>query len=78
LAICVLVSQRDTRLNRPKRETSQMLGWMMIFALMTILSTVMSVAAGPAAGFISTKLAALLFGSLFLACVLSSLVRRRV
>ncbi|HEY3824054.1 MAG TPA: hypothetical protein VGL82_05820 [Bryobacteraceae bacterium] len=54
-----------------------MLGWMIIFAFMTVLATVMTVVAGPSAGFISTKLAALLFGFLFLACVFTSLVRRR-
>jgi len=54
-----------------------MLGWMIVFALMTVLATVMTVAAGPSAGFISTKLAALVFGFLFLASVLTNLVRRR-
>jgi hypothetical protein len=67
----------DARLSCPGMENSEMLGWMIVFALMTVLATVMTVAAGPSAGFISTKLAALLFGFLFLASVLTSLVRRR-
>jgi hypothetical protein len=58
-------------------ENSKMLGWMIVFALMTVLATVMTVAAGPSADVVSTKLAALVFGFLFLACVLTSLVRRR-
>jgi hypothetical protein len=58
-------------------EKLEMLGWMIVFALMTVLATAMTVAAGPSAGFISTKLAALVFGFLFLATVLTSLVRRR-
>jgi len=58
-------------------ENSQMLGWMLVFALMTILATVMTVAAGPSAGFLSTKLAAVVFGILFLASALTSMVRRR-
>jgi hypothetical protein len=58
-------------------ENGQMLGWMIVFALMTLLSTVMAVAAGPSAGLISTKLAAFVFGLLFLASVLTSVVRRR-
>jgi hypothetical protein len=54
-----------------------MLGWTLVFALMTILATVMTVAAGPSAGFLSTKLAAVIFGVLFLASALTSMVRRR-
>jgi hypothetical protein len=55
-----------------------MLGWMIVFALMTVLATALTVAAGPSAGVISTKLAALVFGFLFLACLLTSFVRRRI
>lgn len=54
-----------------------MLGWMMVFALMTILATVRTVVAGDAATFLSTKLAVLVFGLLFLASVLLNIVRRR-
>jgi hypothetical protein len=55
----------------------QMLGWTMVFALMTLLAIVMTVTAGPSAGLVSTKLAALVFGLLFLASVLTGLARRR-
>jgi hypothetical protein len=72
-----LIFRRDTRLSRPGMENSEMLGWMIVFALMTALATVMTFVAGPSAGFISTKLAALIFGFLFLASALTSLVRRR-
>jgi uncharacterized membrane protein YtjA (UPF0391 family) len=58
-------------------EILKMLGWMIVFALMTLLATVMTVVAGPSAGLVSTKLAALVFGLLFLASILTSVVRRR-
>ena len=54
-----------------------MLGWMMVFALMTILATVVTVAGGASSAFLSTKLAALVFGLLFLASALLNIVRRR-
>jgi uncharacterized membrane protein YtjA (UPF0391 family) len=54
-----------------------MLGWMIVFALIAILAGVMTVAAGPSAGLVSTKLASVVFGVLFLACVLTSLARGR-
>ena len=54
-----------------------MLGWMMVFALMTILAMVRTVAGGTSASFLSTKLAALVFGLLFLATALLNIVRRR-
>lgn len=54
-----------------------MLGWMMVFALMAILTASLTFTAGPAAGFISTKLATLVFGVLFLACLLTSIARGR-
>jgi hypothetical protein len=54
-----------------------MLGWMMVFALMTILAMVRTVAAGASGTFLSTKLAVLVFGLLFLASVLTNIVRRR-
>jgi uncharacterized membrane protein YtjA (UPF0391 family) len=53
-----------------------MLGWMMVFALMAILAAALTLAA-PAAGLISTKLATLVFGVLFLACLLTSFARGR-
>jgi len=56
----------------------KMLGWMMVFALMAILTGVITIAAGPSAGFISTKLATLIFGILFIVCLLTSVARGRV
>jgi hypothetical protein len=77
MALHVLNLGQGHPAHSPGMESSQMLGWMMVFALMTILATVATVAAGPSAGVISTKLAALVFGILFLATLLTSLVRRR-
>ena len=54
-----------------------MLGWMMVFALMAILNGIITIAAGPSAGIISTKLATLVFGVLFLVCLLTSFARGR-
>jgi uncharacterized membrane protein YtjA (UPF0391 family) len=54
-----------------------MLGWMMVFALIAILAGTLSVTAGPAAALISAKFATLIFGALFLVCLLTSIVRRR-
>lgn len=72
-----LILNREPGSAVPEMENSQMLGWMLVFALMTILATVMTVAAGPSAGFLSTKLAAFVFGALFLASLLTSVVRGR-
>lgn len=54
-----------------------MLGWMIVFALIAILAGATSVIAGPATGLISTNFATVVFGVLFLACLLTSLVRGR-
>jgi uncharacterized membrane protein YtjA (UPF0391 family) len=54
-----------------------MLGWMMVFALMAILAAVLTIVAGPGAGLFSTKLATVVFGVLFLACLLTSFARGR-
>jgi uncharacterized membrane protein YtjA (UPF0391 family) len=54
-----------------------MLGWMMVFAFIAVLAGILTVIADPAAGLISTKLATLVFGVLFLACLLTSLARGR-
>jgi uncharacterized membrane protein YtjA (UPF0391 family) len=60
-----------------RRNPSQMLGWMMVFALIAILAGTLSVTAGPAAALISAKFATFIFGALFLVCLLTSIVRRR-
>jgi uncharacterized membrane protein YtjA (UPF0391 family) len=54
-----------------------MLGWMLVFALIAILAAVMTVVSGPAAGVIGAKLATLVFGVLFLVCLLTSFARGR-
>jgi len=59
-------------------ENSIMLGWMIVFALMSILAAILTLAEYPAAGFVSTKLATLVFGVLFVACLLTTVARRRV
>jgi uncharacterized membrane protein YtjA (UPF0391 family) len=52
-----------------------MLGWMMVFALIALLAAVMNIVAGPAAASISTKVAMMVFGALFFACLLTSVAR---
>jgi uncharacterized membrane protein YtjA (UPF0391 family) len=54
-----------------------MIGWMMIFALMALLSAAVDAAAGPGAASISLKVATAIFSVLFCACVVTSVVRRR-
>ena len=54
-----------------------MVGWMIVFAFMAILAGIMTVAAGPSAGIISSKVATLVFGVLFLVCLLTSFARGR-
>jgi len=49
----------------------------MVFAFIAILAGTLSLGAGPAAGLISTKLAFVVFGVLFVASVLTSLIRGR-
>jgi uncharacterized membrane protein YtjA (UPF0391 family) len=54
-----------------------MLGWVLVFALMTIVAAVLSVAAGPVEGMIAAKVATLIFGVLFLITAVTSLARGR-
>jgi|GEM_PF-1860995 len=54
-----------------------MFGWMIVFALMAVLTASVNVAAGPAGALISMKLATAVFAFLFLACFLTSIVRGR-
>jgi hypothetical protein len=54
-----------------------MLGWMMVFGFMAVLAAVMTVVAGPSADIISSKVATVVFGVLFLACLLTRFVRGR-
>ncbi len=54
-----------------------MLGWTIIFALIAFLAGFMVILTGPAAASSSMKLATLLFGALFLACLFTRVVRGR-
>ena len=73
---CLILSG-TTLLNRPGMENGFMLGWMIVFAFMAILNGVITIAAGPSAGLVSAKLATLVFGVLFLVCLLTSFARGR-
>jgi hypothetical protein len=80
MAINVLVPYRDQRLRRtpvPNGEINTMLGWMMVFALIAILAAVVNVAGGAATASISMTLATVVFGALFLACLLTAVARGR-
>ena len=52
-----------------------MLGWTILFASLAAPGAVMTLVADPAAVSISLKLATLLFGTLFLVCILTRIVR---
>jgi uncharacterized membrane protein YtjA (UPF0391 family) len=54
-----------------------MLGWTIVFGLLAILAGVLTMAAGPATGLPSSGLATIIFGVLFLVCVLTSVARGR-
>jgi hypothetical protein len=54
-----------------------MLGWILIFALMSILGAFFTLAADPGFGFAS-KFATIVFSGLFFACILTRIARRRV
>ena len=54
-----------------------MLGWMIVFGLMTILTGAIDVAASPGAAPVSMTVAMVVFGLLFLVCLLTSVVRGR-
>jgi hypothetical protein len=77
MALHVLYVGRGTQTQPSRNGEVQMLGWMMVFALMTILAMVRTIAGGASATFLSTKLAAFVFGLLFLASALLNIVRRR-
>ena len=77
MALHVHYPVRDYQVSRPGTENSEMLGWMIVFAFMAILAGVMTAVAGPSAGVISTKAATLVFGVLFLVCLLTSFARGR-
>jgi hypothetical protein len=55
-----------------------MLGWMIVFAIIAILAAVMNVVGGPTAQSMSMTLATVVFGVLFVACILTTFARGRV
>lgn len=54
-----------------------MLGWMIVFALMAIIAGVADAVDGHAAASVSMTLTMVVFGVLFLVCLLTSVVRGR-
>jgi uncharacterized membrane protein YtjA (UPF0391 family) len=54
-----------------------MLGWMMVFALIAILAAVVNAAGVAATASISMTLATVVFGALFLVCLLTAVARGR-
>ena len=80
MAINVLCLYRDQWLRRlpsPTENKKTMLGWMMVFALIAILAAVANVVGSAATSSISMTLATVVFGALFLACLLTAFVRGR-
>lgn len=54
-----------------------MLGWMIVFGLLTLLTGSMDVVSSPGAPPVSMTVAMVVFGLLFLVCLLTSVVRGR-
>ena len=55
-----------------------MLGWILIFALMTLLGAIFTFAAAPGPGLVSFKFATVVFGGLFIACIATHIARRHI
>lgn len=55
-----------------------MLGWILIFALITLLGAIFTFAAAPGAGLVSFKLATAVFGALFFVCIATHIARRHI
>jgi hypothetical protein len=55
-----------------------MLGWILIFALITLLGAIFTFAVDPGSGLASFKLATVVFGALFFACIVTHIVRRHI
>jgi hypothetical protein len=55
-----------------------MLGWILIFALMALFGIFFTLSADPWAGLASIRFATIVFGGLFVACILTRIARRRV
>lgn len=54
-----------------------MLGWMIVFGLMTLVTGALDAISSPAATSVSMTVAVVVFGLLFLVCLLTSVVRGR-
>lgn len=55
-----------------------MLGWILIFALITLLGAIFTFAAAPGPGLVSLKFATAVFGALFFACIATHIARRHI
>jgi len=53
-----------------------MLGWILIFALITLLGAIFAFAVAPGPGLVSFKIATFVFGALFFACIATRIARR--
>jgi hypothetical protein len=55
-----------------------MLGWILIFALTTLLGAIFTFAVAPGPGLVSFKFATVVFGALFFACIAAHIARRHI
>ncbi len=55
-----------------------MLGWVLIFALITLLGAIFTFAVAPGPGLVSFKFATVVFGALFFACIAAHIARRHI
>ena len=55
-----------------------MLGWVLIFALITLLGAIFTFAVAPGPGLVSFEFATALFGTLFFACIATHIARRHI
>jgi hypothetical protein len=55
-----------------------MLGWILVFALITLLGAVFTFAVASGPGLDSFKFATVLFGALFFACIATHIARRHI
>ena len=77
LAGAVLLPKANGDLTTVPGETKQMLGWILIFALMALFGAFFT-AADPGSGLASIKFATVVFSALFFAAILTRIARRRV
>jgi hypothetical protein len=55
-----------------------MFGWILIFALITLLGAIFTFAIAPGPGLVSFKFATIVFGGLFFACIATRIARRHI